>query len=458
MDEAQANVLHGALGERSNGTWAAFEVGVIVPRQNLKTTLARVRQLSGLYLFGERLQTHTAHRADTCLEQFRYMKPLCEQMSEQMGDRKLKIKRISETNGKESIELMSGQRLQFKARVKESGRGFDGEVVYLDEAMRLLNLGDLVPTMSAQYNPQLWYLSSAPLPKTESDILRRICRRGRRAAKGEGKEPRLAFFEWCASQDPGPPPEVDEDSEEYQEWLALWRVALAESNPALGRRISEEFCRTELGIMTWEEFARERLGLYPEDVSGETVIDEEDWKACSAPNSKIAGAFVLAFEVSADRKRTVIASAGPSTITGTHVEVVENRAGTGWVVERLIALRDKHKPHAIVCNPSGGSAGLLPELERAKVEVMQCKGPDYTQACEDAMHAIAEKRWRHIDQASLTAAVTGAGKRVTGDAWVFDRRGVLDISPLIAVVLGAWAVGKDPGPSVYESERGLLVL
>lgn len=457
MDEAQANVLHGALGERSNGTWSAFEVGVIVCRQNLKTTVARVRQLSGLYLFGERLQTHTAHRADTCLEQFRYMKPLCEQMSEQMGDRKLKIKRISETNGKESIELMSGQRLQFKARVKESGRGFDGEVVYLDEAMRLNNLGDLVPTMSAQENPQLWLLSSGPLAKMESDILRRFCRRGRQAARGKKREPRLAYFEWCAQEDPGEPPD-DEDSPEFQEWLTQWRIALAEGNPALGRRIFEDFCRTEIGVMTWEEYRLERLGIWSEDASTETVIDEEDWKACSAPTSKIAGAFVLAFEVSADRKRTVIASAGPSTITGTHVEVIENRAGTGWVVERLIALRDKHKPSAIVCNPNGGSAGLLPELTRAKVEVIHCKGPDYTQACEDAMHAIEDKRWRHIDQASLTAAVTGAGKRVTGDAWVFDRRGVLDISPLTAVVLGAWAVGKDPGPSVYEADRGLLIL
>jgi hypothetical protein len=238
---------------------------------------------------------------------------------------------------------------------------------------------------------------------------------------------RLAYFEWSASDD------AEHDDPE----------AWAQANPALGIRISPDFIRTEMGALEAEDFARERLGIFPEDIDAtETVIDEDDWKACSAPKSQIAGSFVLALEVSADRKRTVIASAGPSSLTGTHVEVIENRAGTGWVVNRLIELRDKHKPSAIVCNPNGGSAGLLPELERAKVDVVTCKGPDYTQACEDAMHAIAEHRWRHIDQASLTAAATGAGKRVTGDSWVFDRRGVLDISPLVAVVLGAWAVGK----------------
>ena len=41
---------------------------------------------------------------------------------------------------------------------------------------------------------------------------------------------------------------------------------------------------------------------------------------------------------------------------------------------------------------------------------------------------------------------------------MFDRRGVLDIAPLTAVAVGAWYIGKGPGPSVYESERGLLVL
>ncbi len=238
---------------------------------------------------------------------------------------------------------------------------------------------------------------------------------------------RLAYFEWSADENS----EIDDP--------AAW----AQANPALGIRIDPDFIRTEMGALESDDFARERLGIFPEDIDAtETVIDPDDWKACSAPNSKLAGPMVLAFEVSSDRKRTVIASAGPSTATGTHVEVIENRERTGWVVERLIALRDKHHPAAIVCNPNGAAGGLLPDCQRAGLEVTHVKGPDYNQACEDAIHAIEEHRWRHIDQASLTAAVTGAGKRITGDAWVFDRRGLLDISPLTAVVLGAWAVGK----------------
>lgn len=244
---------------------------------------------------------------------------------------------------------------------------------------------------------------------------------------------RLAYFEWSA------PDDAEYDDPE----------AWAQANPALGIRITPDFIQGERAALFMasgsdDDWIRERLGIFPEDIDAtETVIDPDDWKVCGNANSKLGGPFVLAFEVSPDRKRTVIASAGPSTITGTHVEVIENRERTGWAVQRLVELRDKHKPSAIVCNPSGPAGGLLPDCERAGLNITEIKGTDYTQACQAAYDAIVEHRWRHTGrQASLTAAATGAGKRTTGDAWVFDRRGVLDISPLVAVVLAAWAVGK----------------
>lgn len=238
---------------------------------------------------------------------------------------------------------------------------------------------------------------------------------------------RLAYFEWSAPDDA-----ADDDPE-----------AWAEANPALGIRISPDAIRTELGALEADDFRRERLGIFPEEVdAAEPAIDPDDWKSCANTASKIAGGLVLAFEVSVDRKRTVIASAGTSSTGGTHVEVIENRARTGWVVKRLLELRERHKPSTILCNPSGPSGGLLPDCTRAGLEITEVKGPDYTQACQAAYDDIAEHRWCHIDQASLTAAVTGAAKRTQGDAWVFDRRGVLDISPLVAVTLAAWAARK----------------
>jgi len=228
----------------------------------------------------------------------------------------------------------------------------------------------------------------------------------------------------------------------------------------LGIRISPDFILTEMGALEPEDFARERLGIFPESVEGtEPAIDADDWKACRSPRSTLAGAMVLVFEVSADRSGAVIASVGTSSEGGTHVELIENRKRTGWVVKRLAELHAKHRPAAIIANPSGPAGGLLADCEREGLTITEVGAAELTQACQAAYDAITEHRWRHIDQPNLTAAVTGAAWRARGDARVFDRRGLLDIGPLTAVALGAWHIGKGPGPSVYESnERGLLIL
>lgn len=448
LEPHQAHVLEGALGERQDGRWAAFEVGVVEPRQNGKGAIITARELAGLYLFGEELQTHTAHRFDTCLEGFRRIR----EYIEGSADLSRRLRKITEAHGQESIELSNPtQRLIFKARSKGSGRGFSGDAVYLDEAFWLLDLGAMLPTMSARPNPQLWYLSSAPLPRVESDVLRRLCRRGRDGAEGRTTPQRLAYFEWSTSV---------EETASRQEWedsiadLLDDRGAWAEANPGIGHRITEEFIQSERDAMTDEDFARERLGLYPEVAEVvEAAIDESDWRACSSPRSKPADPVTFAFEVSVDRRWAVIASAGAASVGGVHVELVDNRRQTGWVVDRLVELRDRHRPAAIICNPSGPAGGLLPECERRGLAVgvpdpakpgtvKAVTGRDYTQACAGAYDAITEHRWRHLDQAALNMAVGGAVKRPVGDAWVFDRDAATDISPLLAVALAAWNVGR----------------
>jgi hypothetical protein len=253
---------------------------------------------------------------------------------------------------------------------------------------------------------------------------------------------RLAYFEWSA------PDSAEHDDPE----------AWAQANPALGIRISPDAIETERTALEPDDFARERLGIYPEDLDAtEAAIDVDDWKACAAPDSKIVGPPVLVFEVSVDRKTATIAAVGTSSAGGIHVEVVEHRNRTGWVVARLGELNTKHKPTALICNPAGPAGALLADCDRAGLTITEVKGNDYAKACAAAYDDITEHRWRHINQATLTAAATGAAKRDQGDGFVFDRRGLLDIAPLTAVSLGAWVLGKGPGPSVYE-ERGLLIL
>ncbi len=194
LDEWQAFVLERALGERSDGKWAAFEVGVVVSRQNGKGGILEARELAGLYLLGERLLIHSAHQFDTSLEAFRRLLFLIENSP----DLERRVRRVSRSHGEEGIELKGGQRIRFRTRTKGGGRGFSGDCLILDEAMILPEAahGALLPTLAARPNSQVWYTGSAVdrFVHEHGVVLARVRQRGL-----AGDDPSLAYFEWSLS-------------------------------------------------------------------------------------------------------------------------------------------------------------------------------------------------------------------------------------------------------------------
>lgn len=187
LDPWQQDVLHGGLAEEPDPTWPGHsrwvcnEVGLIVPRQNGKGGILEALELAGLFLFEDDLILHSAHEFKTAAEAFRRILFLIQNTP----DLDKEVDRVRTSHGDEGIELKTGQRLRFVARSTGSGRGFTGSRIILDEAYNLsaANMSALLPTMAAVRNPQLWYTSSAPLPRQESDTLRRLCKRGRDGAR-----------------------------------------------------------------------------------------------------------------------------------------------------------------------------------------------------------------------------------------------------------------------------------
>ena len=131
LDPWQEAILIDSLGVRADKRWAAFEVGVCVPRQNGKGGILEARELAGLYLLNERLIVHTAHQFDTSLEAFGRLLALIEETPELWK----RVKRVSNAHGSEGITLKSGQRIRFRTRTKGGGRGYTGDCLIFDEAM-----------------------------------------------------------------------------------------------------------------------------------------------------------------------------------------------------------------------------------------------------------------------------------------------------------------------------------
>ena len=71
LDPWQRLILRESLGERPDGSWAAFECAMIVSRQNGKGSVLEARVLAALFLLGERLTLYSCHEFKTAVEMFK---------------------------------------------------------------------------------------------------------------------------------------------------------------------------------------------------------------------------------------------------------------------------------------------------------------------------------------------------------------------------------------------------
>lgn len=431
LDPWQEHVLRGACATDGIGKWAAKNVGLIVPRQNGKGSILEARELAGLFLFGEDI-VHTAHLFGTASEHQRRLESLIrgcpflvELVDGYRGDPRGKMSGIKTGNSELSFTVRpAGQkssevkRMLFKARSKDSIRGYTFDLLTFDEAYNLPGEVEAAarPALSAKTqagNPQVWYTSSAGFP--DSTVLERIRNRAMGGDPGD-----LAFYEWSAPDgaDPSDP--------------AMWAMA----NPALGRRISEAWVADERRAMGAEEFNRERLGIWSK-VGGESAIPADFWRG--ALDSESLPGPVMAFGVDITPLRDVgsIVSASWRDDGKVHLELVEHRAGTSWVPARLEELREKWRPEAIVYAAgaqAGEVIGSAPSLARRATGLT---GRQYDQACGGFYDALGSGELRHLGDEVLDAAVQ-ACRRSKGysDLWHWTResRGD-DISPLVAATL-----------------------
>src|ERR1700750_2511360 len=105
LDPWQRHVLTGAMGKRADGKWSAFQVKLLVSRQNGKGSILEARELAGLYLFRtDRLLIHTGDEDKTASEHYNRVWSLI-QNSPELDKR---VMRHSSAYGREFIQLRPG--------------------------------------------------------------------------------------------------------------------------------------------------------------------------------------------------------------------------------------------------------------------------------------------------------------------------------------------------------------
>jgi hypothetical protein len=206
-------------------------------------------------------------------------------------------------------------------------------------------------------------------------------------------------------------------------------------------------------------FAREELGIgnWPIDDSG-SVISAATWRALLDAESRVESRPSFALDVSPSQSHAAIGVAGRRADGLTHVEVtgrdgvIDHRAGTDWVVPRLLQLKAASSGFSLTIAEGSAAKSLIPEIEAAGIVCNLVKSGDVTAAC-GLFYAEAEKgSLRHIGQKALDSAVAGAAQADVGDgAWKWARRkSSTDITPLYAVTAALWAVNHaKPTPTVW---------
>lgn len=361
LDEWQQLVAMDMFGINDEGLWAAFEVVLLLSRQNGKGAVAECRELFGLFQLRERLILHSAHLFRTSAKHFQK----CLELVEGNDWLRRRVQKINRGKGSESIQLMSrygGGQLDFIARTLGAGRGETGDCTVFDEAawMTVGHYQTQTPTLATIPNPQIHYHSTPPDeeigPMPEDAMLPSVRKRGKAG------DDRVLYLEWS--------PEPDSDRSNPDTWFACNPSAYSHGPPGKGRRIALWFLRKQHDNLAaagrLEKYCTEHLGEWPPDEGPQwSVITKTDWQNAGDSNSQAKDPLVLSVNTTWERTHTTVAAVGERPDGDLHGEIIEHRIHGGWVIPRVVELAKKWRPAQLILDPAGATNALTAELNNA---------------------------------------------------------------------------------------------
>ena len=430
LDPWQENVLQAAMGERTDGTWAARQIAVSTPRQNGKSQLIVARALAGVLLFAEQTIIVSAHQKDTAREVFNRILDLVDAYPSLQR----RVDQVMKAANREFIRFSSGQIIRFKARSAGAGRGFSCDCLLLDEA-QILNAAAwsaILPTMSARPNPQAWLLGTPPTESDDGEVFERM-----RTLGMEGTEPRIAYLEWSADR--------DDPIDQPETW--------AKANPAFGTRISHDAVANELVSMSDEQFVKERLGIWDEVARHKPLVTMQQWRDMADPGPD-NGERPNAIGVDMSHGRDISIAACWIRGDQAHIEQVWSGVDPKMAIDWLQERTKRRIP--IVIDQVSPASSLVPELRGRKCRVTVTTAPMMGQACGVLENRINTGTLTHASQHEMTDAILGARRRPIRDAggWGLDRRDpAAAIYPIVAATLALFGATENPRPTAPKQRR-----
>jgi len=411
-------------------------VGVMVGRQSGKTKWAAARvtgqalltyrtdiaESVGLkYIIPQQI-VYTAQRRVTAVERW---KEHCGIILDSPLGRY--VEHMAGQTGHECLTFTNGSTYKPVTPTKNAARGMTADLVIVDEALThaLWLLGTLRPIMAQRDSAngciggQFVVISNAG--NDDSELLNHLQELGHRAVKANDDS--RVWLEW--SMNPGSDPLAE----------STWLETMPTLNQPNG--ISLGFMREEIQSMRLGDFMREYLCHKTNDGS-DRVIDFDQWQSLYRDDIWLPNDPVIAIDVSWDRQRAAIV--GCSAV-GEYlpIEVIEANEGVDWIVDRTIDIAER-RGCPVVIDTGGPAASMVMILENRGIEVIPYAAKDVANAAGCFYDNVRAKRITHLNDYRLNDAIKGATKRPIGERWGFNRKGNVDISPLVAASFAVYAI------------------
>ncbi len=427
LDAWQRDALEVGCGVREDGLWSAPTVGLNISRQNGKSVILVARALAGPLLFGEQTVIVSAHQQKTSRLLFQNV----ESYFANFADLSKRVRSVSAALGREEIRLKNGAVIAFPARTRQTLRGWSIDAYLADEAQFITGeqWASAKPAMAARRGAQTWMAGTAPAALGDAEVFGRL-----RTAAIAGMDAALGWLEYGA--EPG------SDLDDPQQWAA--------ANPG---RVEQESIMSERRELSAEDFAKERLNIWPTD-QADHIFGSDVWSALAAARrNDVSAATAVGLDRSPDGLVAVVAAYRDFDTGSSHLEVVYLRdqvTNLADVVEWLLANTSRRIP--IVVDAQSTAAVVVSHLQAARRMVIVTNGAELARACIGLTDDVLAGLVTHADSdhGDLQLAVDGARRRPVGDAggYAWDRRdGLTAVSPLVAASLAHWgaaAHGRRP--------------
>jgi hypothetical protein len=466
MDWQAHVVREGMATDAETDKWLAYEVAVLVARQNGKNGSIEVVELGWLINEPGISVLHTAHEFSTALESMDKLEALI--LSHPLLEKE--IRQIRRGNGREMIQLRNDCKvhpkrkrgepvpekdgtevcrcstIRFRTRTKSGGRGFSIERLVIDEAMiwSPASQAALMPLLTTAKRPQIWYLGSAADEETHEHCGKWA---GLRARAQAGNDRSLLWLEWSAPE----PPEDDRERAAWRTDVDNW----GQANPSLDYIVTEDYIADEMAsfvrdIDKWE-IERLSVGRWPADLSTND-LDLAKWPDLvdTEPDYVKPYPQTLAVERNPLTKLWSIAGAQRTRDGGAHVELGwTGSAAATEVVERIVRIVTECNPIAVVIDERSPAAVLKPYLIEAGIEPVMTTTTQLANACQGVVEAIDADQITNSGQQILTDSVGATAKRdLPGGRYAWTPKPGGTIVHFQAVTLAHWALlefGVMPG-------------